>query len=52
MIDRRRVVFMIESRKLGVIAAWLAGTEIAFDKPHPVFVLTLREKHWPDEDSD
>jgi hypothetical protein len=43
-IDRRQVVYMIPSRKLRVITAWLAGTRIGLDEPHPVFDIELRER--------
>ena len=44
MLDRRRIVYYIEPRKLGVITAWLAGTRIGLDEPHPVFAISLREE--------
>ena len=43
-IDSRQVVYMIPSGKLRVITAWLAGTRIALDEPHPVFDIELRER--------
>jgi DNA-binding transcriptional ArsR family regulator len=43
-IDRRQVVYMIPSGKLRVITAWLAGTRIGLDEPHPVFDIELRER--------
>lgn len=44
VLDRRQVVYMIPSGKLRVITAWLAGTRIGLDDPHPVFDIELRER--------
>jgi DNA-binding transcriptional ArsR family regulator len=43
MLDRRRRVYFIHPARLGVITAWLAGTRIGLDEPHPVFAISLRE---------
>jgi DNA-binding transcriptional ArsR family regulator len=42
--DRRQVIYMVPSGKLRVITAWLAGTRIGLDDPHPVFDIELRER--------
>ena len=44
MLDRRQVIYMIAPGRLGVITAWLAGTRIGLDEPHPVFDIELRER--------
>ena len=52
VIDRRRWIYMIEPTRHGMITAWLAGTRIALDEPHPVFAINLREVRPPERESD
>jgi DNA-binding transcriptional ArsR family regulator len=52
VIDRRRWVYMIEPSRHGVITAWLAGTRIALDEPHPIFAINLREVRPPEPEWD
>ena len=52
VIDRRRWIYMIEPTRHGMITAWLAGTRIALDEPHPVFAIHLREVRPPERESD
>ena len=52
VIDRRRWVYMIEPSRHGMITAWLAGTRIALDEPHPIFAINLREVRPPEREWD
>jgi DNA-binding transcriptional ArsR family regulator len=52
MVDRRRVIYMIDPRRHGAITAWLAGTRIGLDEPHLVFAISLREELPSNPDSD
>jgi hypothetical protein len=51
MVDRRRVIYMLHPGYHGQITAWLAGTRIGLDEPHPVFAIRLIEEPPPDADS-
>jgi DNA-binding transcriptional ArsR family regulator len=42
MLDRRRFVYLISPARHGVVTAWLAGTRIGLDDPHPVFAIRLQ----------
>ena len=52
MVDRRRVIYMLDPGYHGQITAWLAGTRIGLDEPHPVFAIRLTEELPPDDESD
>jgi len=52
VLDRRRWIYMIEPSRHGMITAWLAGTRIALDEPHPVFAIDLREVRPPEREGD
>ena len=51
MVDRRRVIYMLDPGYHGQITAWLAGTRIGLDEPHPVFAIRLSEELPPDDES-
>jgi len=52
MVDRRRVIYMLDPGYHGQITAWLAGTRIGLDEPHPVFAIRLVDELPPEADSD
>ena len=52
VLDRRRWIYMIEPSRHGMITAWLAGTRIALDEPHPVFAIDLRAVRPPERELD